>query len=147
MIVRRCTVEDIDSVYEAEKESFADPIKKETFEKDFERESYCCYGAFENELLAFVSVEKVLDEGQIISVATKEKYRRQKVAKRLFEEVIELLKKSGINCLTLEVRCDNVPALKLYESIGFKKVGLRKNYYTNPLCDAVLMDLQIGDEN
>ncbi len=147
MIVRRCTFEDITAVYETETESFSYPIKKETFEKDFARESYYCYGAFEEELISFVSLEKVLDEGQIISVATKRKYRRQKIAKKLFEEVILLCKNNAMNYLTLEVRSDNIPALKLYESMGFKKVGIRKNYYTNPLCDAVLMDLQIGDES
>jgi len=46
--------------------------------------------------------------------------------------------------LTLEVRKSNIPAQKLYEKFGFKKCGLRKNYYENKE-DAILYQLERKD--
>ena len=43
--------------------------------------------------------------------------------------------------MTLEVRASNAPALALYEGAGFRRVGVRKNFYTAPAEDAVLMTL------
>ena len=146
MIIRRCNKEDIDFVYEIEKESFSDPLKKETMQRDLERESYFCYGIFDDELVAFVSFEKVFDEGQIISVATKESYRKKGYAKRLFEYALKCAREEGISFFTLEVRSNNSPAIALYKSLGFLEVGRRKNYYQNPACDALLMDLHIGED-
>lgn len=143
MIVRRCTIEDIDSVYKVEKEAFAEPMKRETMQKDLERESYFCYGLFENELVSFMSFDKVFEEGQIISVATLPTYRKRGLAKELLKKVFCLAKENGVELFTLEVRCDNYPAIALYKDVGFNEVGLRKNYYQNPSCDAILMDLHL----
>lgn len=143
MIVKRCSVDDIDEIYEIEKESFTDPMKKETVLKDLARESYYCYGLFEDGLRAFISFEKVFEEGQIISVATAKEHRKKGLAKKLFVEVSAFAQKDGVELFTLEVRSDNGAAKGLYKSLGFNEVGLRKNYYQNPLCDAILMDLHI----
>lgn len=146
MIIKRCTVSDADEIYKIEEESFSDPIKKETFKKDLGRDTYYCFGLFESEIEAFVSFEKVLDEGQIISVATGEKWRKMGFASLIFEKIISFARREGISFLTLEVRGDNTPGLALYKKMGFKEVGIRKGYYQNPDCDAILMDLHIGDE-
>ncbi len=145
-MIRRCTKEDIDCIYKIEEAAFADPLKKETMLKDLERESYYCYALFESDAVSFVSFEKVFDEGQIISVATKPECKRHGYAKKLFREIFKTAKDNGIAFLSLEVRCNNTPAVSLYKSLGFKEVGRRKNYYSNPVSDAILMDLQLGDE-
>lgn len=146
MNVKRCTSASLDEIYEIEKAAFSDPLKKETVAKDLEKDSYYCYALFDEDAKAFMSYEKVFDEGQIISVATLPCCRRQGYAKKLFEEVMHIAKQDGIELFTLEVRSDNISAIALYKSLGFKEVGLRKNYYQNPVCDAILMDLHIGDE-
>ncbi|MGM9552095.1 MAG: ribosomal protein S18-alanine N-acetyltransferase [Clostridia bacterium] len=146
MIVKRCTSEDIDKIYDIEVKSFSDPLKKETMISDLKRESYYCYGLFDGDFVAFLCYEKVLDEGQIISVAVHPDYRRKGYGKELFERVIEIAKNDSVKFFTLEVRANNYPAIALYESLGFKKVGIRKNYYSNPVCDGVLMDLCFGKD-
>lgn len=143
MIVKRCIAEDIEQIYNIEEKSFSDPLKKETILKDLGRESYYCYGLYDGDLKAFISFEKVFDEAQIISVATNPSYRRMGYAKALFEKVCEMVKAEGICLFTLEVRKNNTAAITLYERLGFKKVGERKNYYSNPVCDAILMDMVI----
>ena len=49
--------------------------------------------------------------------------------------------------ITLEVRPSNTAALKLYEGFGFEQVGERKNYYSNPAENAVLLTLFFSKEN
>lgn len=143
MIVRRCTTDEVEEVYRIEEEAFTDSMKKETIAKDLQRESYFCYGLFEEGLKAFISFEKVFEEGQIISVATDKTYRRRGLAKKLFYDVIKFAQANGVELFTLEVRSDNIPAINLYKSLGFKEVGVRKNYYKSPACDAILMDLHL----
>ena len=48
---------------------------------------------------------------------------------------------AGLAFVTLEVRASNAPAIALYEGAGFGRVGVRKNFYTAPIEDAVLMTL------
>ena len=43
----------------------------------------------------------------------------------------------------LEVRCDNEPAKRLYEKHGFCEVGRRRNYYTEPICDALIYKAEL----
>jgi ribosomal-protein-alanine N-acetyltransferase len=45
----------------------------------------------------------------------------------------------GITSFTLEVRSSNEPAIRLYESLGFERAGIRKDFYTKPKEDAVIM--------
>lgn len=146
MKVIRCSEKDIDSIYEIEQKSFNDPLMRETMLADLKKEDYYCYALWEDCPLAFVSFEKVVDEGQIISVAVHPDYRQKGYGTKLFYEVCSMAKKDGIEFFTLEVRCDNIPAIALYEKLGFKSVGVRKNYYQNPDCDGILMDLHLRED-
>lgn len=55
--------------------------------------------------------------------------------------------RSGGSTLTLEVRGSNLPAIGLYDSLGFLEVGRRKGYYADPRQaeDALIMTLPLGD--
>ncbi len=48
----------------------------------------------------------------------------------------------GAEAVLLEVRASNAAALRLYESLGFQRVGLRRRYYADGE-DAVLMTLAL----
>ncbi len=143
MIIRRCVESDIDEIYEIEEKSFADPLKKETFLRDLKREDFYCYGLYDEKLVGFVSYDKVLDEAQIISVAVHPDERKKGYGGMLFEKIIPIAKNEGITFFSLEVRSENIPAITLYKRMGFCEVGVRKNYYQNPVCDGLLMDLHI----
>lgn len=146
MIVKRCETGDLAEIYNIEKLSFTDPLKEETLKKGLSSANAYYYALFDSAMAAFMSYEKVLDEGQIISVAVHPDKRRKGYGRALLNEVIKKAKDDGINFFTLEVRCDNKAAIMLYESVGFKKTGVRRGYYQNPVCDAVLMDLEIGKD-
>ena len=78
------------------------------------------------------------DEGEIITVAVSPACRRQGIARALMEHMLRLA--AGARATVyLEVRASNTPARELYRTLGFTETGVRKNYYTSPREDAVLM--------
>ena len=85
----------------------------------------------------------VVDEGQIANVAVAPAWRKQGIGRLLMERMIAKCIALGGVRLCLEVRLSNQPARRLYANLGFQEVGLRKNYYTQPLEDAILMDLSL----
>ena len=82
---------------------------------------------------------KIIDEAQIANLAIHPQYRRKGAARALLLNGLEECYKDKIKYLTLEVRVSNEAAIKLYESFGFKSLGVRKKYYQNNNEDALIM--------
>ncbi len=78
------------------------------------------------------------DEADITSVAVDENYRRNGIALRLMQEFEKNLPEY-ISEIFLEVRETNIPAISLYQKCGFEKLSIRKNFYSNPPENAVVM--------
>ena len=89
----------------------------------------------------FLLVRCAADEMEVLTIAVLPEYRRGGIAAELMERALYEAKKSGITCCFLEVDCQNQPAIKLYERLGFTVVATRKNYYQaeNGKSDALLM--------
>lgn len=91
------------------------------------------------EVLGYVGLMYVLDEGYISNVAVSPERRRQGIGEALIAELTQRAARLGLAFLTLEVRASNDPAIRLYEKMHFRQVGRRKNYYQKPEEDAMLM--------
>ena len=91
------------------------------------------------ELLGYVGMMYVLDEGYISNVAVSPKFRRQGIADALIAELVKRAEELELSFVTLEVRSSNDAARALYSKHGFSDVGIRKNYYNFPKEDAILM--------
>lgn len=89
----------------------------------------------------YVGCQTVLDEGYITNVAVSPDCRRQGIGRALVGALASHARGQGLSFVTLEVRASNAPAITLYEGAGFRRVGVRKNFYTAPAEDAVLMTL------
>ena len=94
-------------------------------------------------VMGYVGLMYVLDEGYISNVAVTPERRRQGVADALLDCLEKRARQIGLSFMTLEVRRSNFSAIKLYEKHGFCSVGERKNYYTAPKEDAILMTLEV----
>jgi len=79
-------------------------------------------------------------EAELLKIAVGRKYRRQGIAGQLVAHTLRDLAEQGVERCFLELRAANLPALALYERFGFRRVGLRKNYYASPVEDAILME-------
>lgn len=103
------------------------------------------YVAFENgEAAGFLSVWEVCGEVSINNIAVVEKFRRRGIAKALMEHMFTEL--CDAVSATLEVRRSNDAAAALYRSLGFKRVGERKDFYSRPTEDAILMTKYLNGE-
>lgn len=97
----------------------------------------------DGEVQGYVGCQTVLDEGYITNVAVSTDFRRRGAARRLIAELIARAKEKGLAFVTLEVRESNAPAIALYTGAGFVPVGKRKNFYSNPTENAVLMTISL----
>ncbi|MGE4549237.1 MAG: ribosomal protein S18-alanine N-acetyltransferase [Intestinibacillus sp.] len=91
----------------------------------------------------YIGCQAVLDEGYIANVAVSPACRRQGAGRRLLSALLAHAKERELAFLTLEVRVSNVPAIHLYRQAGFCPVGTRKDYYSEPREDALLMTYYI----
>ena len=91
------------------------------------------------ELLGYVGMMTVLDEGYISNVAVAPEQRRRGIADALIRTLLDRAEMRELSFVTLEVREHNKPAIALYRKHGFVPVGLRKNYYEAPTENAILM--------
>ena len=77
------------------------------------------------------------DEFEILSIATHPKHRRKGLARALIHEFCSAYKGD----LFLEVRESNVGAIGFYETLGFRKTGVRHSYYADNGDGAIVMKL------
>ena len=125
---------------ELEKLCFSLPWTIEQLRSQLPDEHHIFLTALEGEqLLGYVGMMYVLDEGYISNVAVAPEARRKGIGDALIEELMRRAELLGLAFVTLEVRQSNAPAAALYEKHGFTAVGKRKNYYDLPREDAVLM--------
>ncbi len=132
--------EHIPLIAELEKQTFSHPWSESSLNMFFETESalYAICLA-DGELASYCTMMLVLDEVQIINVATAEKYKRQGYAEAVIELTLEEARRRGISSISLEVRESNAPAIALYEKFGFFEAGKRKDFYTDPRENALVM--------
>lgn len=140
LVVREMTSADLEQVWEIEKELFSVPWTKEGFLTYLLKpEALFLVAEEKEEILGYCGILMVLDEGDITNVAVKPSRQREGVGKLLLQSLILLTGERGIHQIHLEVRQSNAKALRLYEREGFIRDGLRKNYYTDPTENAILM--------
>ncbi len=76
------------------------------------------------------------------NIAVRPGFRRQKIATKLLDYIVNQSRKNRLNKIVLEVRANNSAARRLYEKDGFKPIGVEKNYYTKGT-DAIVYELEI----
>lgn len=140
--VRLGTVRDIDAIERIESLCFSDPWSKRAFTDYFENPFSLCFVAEENgAVTGYICLYRLCDEWETVNLAVHPDFRRRGYGKVLLSAVIDSAKRESIKKILLEVRSSNLAARTLYEKTGFCAVGSRKNYYTDPKEDAILMDL------
>ncbi|MGL5378631.1 ribosomal protein S18-alanine N-acetyltransferase [Clostridium sp.] len=92
-----------------------------------------------NTVVGFIGIWIIVGEGDITNIAVLPEYRRNKIASNLVEKLLEVCNENNCYVINLEVRSSNIAAQNLYQSFGFKKIGLRKAYYSDNKEDAILM--------
>ena len=126
-----------------EAECFSEPWSEKAIDESFRFGTVFFLAETKGEIIGYVGIKPILDEGYITNVAVSKSYRRRGAARLLMKAVSDFAKAQGLASVSLEVRVSNVPAIALYESFGYKTVGKRKNFYSHPTEDGVLMTLYL----
>lgn len=144
LIIRNMWWSDIPQVLKIERMSFSTPWNEMAFLNEiYNSSSIVKVAIYKNEVVGYICANSVIDEGHILNIAVAPGLRRKGIASAMLEKVIDELKKKGCKSIYLEVRASNKIAMRFYENFGFISVGIRKDYYTSPKEDAVVMMLAI----
>lgn len=140
MLIRDMREADLDEVCEIEQETFSDPWRREDFINSMaeENNSYLVV-EIDGHITGYCGYWGILEEGYIYNVAVKKEYRRNKIGLHMLKEMMEQASLRGITSFTLEVRKSNLAAIRLYEQLGFESAGIRKDFYSKPKEDALIM--------
>ena len=145
--VRPMQEEDIESVIAIDRESFSLPWSRRSYEYELLENPIAQLFVAERiapppvQIIGYLGVWELRDEGHISTVAVTGDQRRKGVAEDLLRHALEYLGQRGIRAVTLEVRRSNQAAQNLYEKYGFAVVGERRGYYRDDGEDALLMTL------
>ena len=132
MNFRRSIPADVSGIAELEKEIFPDPWDERSVQDCICSEGSMCFTAEEDgRVVAYLIGRLIAPEGEIYRIAVAKHKRNRGLGYRLLDYSVKTSRGKGLESLFLEVRSRNMPAIRLYEAYGFKRVGLRKNYYKN----------------
>ena len=140
MTIEQMTSAHVSQIAELEKLCFSDPWSEKSIETELTCRLSLWFVALEGErVVGYVGSQTVIDESDMMNIAVHPDFRRKGIAEALIATLEEALREKGSLALTLEVRASNVPAISLYEKLGFIQAGIRKNYYRNPKEDARIL--------
>ena len=136
----KMTAAHVAQVADLEKLCFSDPWSERSIASELDNKLALWLVAVDGEhVVGYVGSQTVLPETDMMNVAVSPERRREGIAEALVDALVSDLKNIGSTSLTLEVRASNMPAIGLYEKMGFLEAGRRKNYYRNPREDALIL--------
>lgn len=87
----------------------------------------------------FVAFRTMADEAEILNLAVDSTRRRRGIGSKLMKDVLTACKAAGVKRIFLEVRDSNEAARNFYSRLGFTQVGRRREYYSRPAEDALVL--------
>lgn len=140
VVIRTMRAMDLPQVMEVEYASFSMPWTETTFRGLLRRTDADLFVAeASGRVVGYAALWTVLDQAELGNIAVAPRWRRLGVGTLLLAAVIERARTRGVRELFLEVRVSNGVAQQLYQRHGFERVGERKNYYLEPVEDALVL--------
>ncbi|MBR2867824.1 MAG: ribosomal protein S18-alanine N-acetyltransferase [Clostridia bacterium] len=121
-----------------EKECFSSPWSENALSEELSNPDSHFLVAECGEVAGYIGVQEICGEAYITNVAVFEKFRKKGIGRMLLRAAAENAESRKCEFITLEVRVSNSAAISLYESEGFEKVGIRKNFYSSPVEDGAI---------
>lgn len=138
--IREMNASDVEAASRLEREAFSMPWSARDFLEMVEAD-YAHYYVAESEdgIVGCCGIRNIAGEGEITNVVVSAPYRRMGIGRKMMEYMLKMAAAEGVTATTLEVRVSNLPAIGLYESLGFKGEGVRPGFYEKPPEDALIM--------
>lgn len=122
-----------------ESECFSEPWSENAITQS--ATSGTVFAVFEKDekIVGYAGLQTILDEGYITNIAVASAYRRCGIGASLVEHLKSIAYSENLSFISLEVRQSNSAAQDLYRKHGFSECGIRKNFYTRPTENALIM--------
>lgn len=142
--VRLADLRDVPQISAIENACFSLPHSEEQLLREINDDLHeLLVAAGGEQVLGYVGLTHVIDEGYISNVAVAEHVRRQGIADALLHAVDKRAVELSLAFISLEVRESNLPAISLYSKHGYEPVAVQKDYYTMPKENAIIMTKQL----
>ena len=93
----------------------------------------------EEHIVGYILFNQILDEAEIYKIVVLKDFRKKQIAFKIFEFLLNELKKNNVKKIFLEVRKSNIPAINLYIKCGFIEIREIVDYYSNPKENGIMM--------
>lgn len=138
--ITRLTNATVEAVAALEKENFSEPWSAESISAEVDNPlGVFLVALLDDEVVGYVGMHHVVDEGYIANLVVRDDLRRQGVATALLKSLDDYAEAQDMDFITLEVRETNNEAIALYEKNGYRKEGRRKDFYRSPREDGLIM--------
>ena len=143
-MIKKLTSNDInyiDQIFNLEKEIF----KSSAFNKSYLDtlikgvNSFIYVYLIDDKVSGYLMILDSMDVYEILAIATVEEYRNKGIAQKLLDKI-------KTKDIFLEVRESNQVAISFYKKNKFKEISVRKNYYSEPNENAIIMKLEVNNE-
>jgi ribosomal-protein-alanine N-acetyltransferase len=134
--------DDLAGVLEVENETFTNPWTREMYSWELQNRAVCHIFVVRTpdcHVAGFCAFWLVFDEIHINNVAVRPKFRGRGIGTALLHHVLAEARILGARRATLEVRASNDGARRLYDRLGLYVAGTRRNYYSHPVEDALIL--------
>ena len=136
--IEKMNINHIPQIAILETECFSQPWSKAALADELKNEGSHFLVAVCDEVMGYIGVQEICGEAYITNVAVFDKYRKLGIGRALIKAACDGADERKCEFITLEVRESNLPAISLYESEGFEKAGVRKNFYSAPTENGVI---------
>ncbi len=136
------TTEHLDRIVEIEALCFTTPWSRKSFADSMANEHIISFftATVNGDIAGYICVFHLFEEGELLNIAVSPDYRKRGLGQALMNKMYDCLKLKNITRITLEVRESNTNAKNLYLKNGFKPIGVRRNYYTSPTENGIVME-------
>ena len=143
-MIRKLAINDVDyieQIFNLEKEIFKNSaFTKESTENLIKEDNSFIYTyLIDEKVCGYLMVLDSIDVYEILAIATIEEYRNKGIAQKLLDKI-------KTKNIFLEVRESNQVAINFYKKNNFKEISIRKNYYSEPNENAIIMKLEVNNE-
>jgi ribosomal-protein-alanine N-acetyltransferase len=127
--IRPMEERDVPGVIAVERASYAFPWS-ETIFRDCVRVGYVCRVAeLDSRVIGYGVMSMGAGESHVLNVCIQSEYRCRGLGRTMLEHLFERARSAGMRDVYLEVRPSNTAAIRLYQSMGFHQIGVRRGYY------------------
>lgn len=138
ILYRYAENKDVFDILSLDKENFSNNFKEE-FYLDYIKNQRVIVAEKEKKVIGYIIFNQILDEAEIYKIVVLKDFRKKQVAFKIFDFLLNELKKSDVKKIFLEVRKSNIPAINLYKKCGFINIREIVDYYNNPKENGIMM--------